>query len=70
MMDDTLNIVGKVFDHKVFYADPHDMERAKRWGKLIHTEKGLAFYDWQGITYVAPLDDPPMLRFIKGGRDP
>jgi hypothetical protein len=70
MMDDILKIVGKVYDHKVFYADPHDMERAKMYGELIHAEQGLAFYIWRGITYVAPVDDPPMLRYIKGGRDP
>ena len=57
-------------DPKFHVADPHDMERAKRWGVLIHAEQGLAFYVWKGVTYVAPISDPPMLQYIKGGRDP
>jgi len=66
-MDDN-RVFGYIQDRKVFVADPHDMARAQRWGKLFHTEKGLAFYAWKGVTYVAPIDDPPMLEFIKGGR--
>jgi len=70
MMDDKQKLLGVFRDHKIFYADPHDMERAKRWGVLVHAEKGLAFYEYKGITYVAPISDPPMLQLIPGGRDP
>ena len=68
-MDDR-KVFGNLRNQKVYYADPHDMERAKRWGRLVCTEGNLAFYYWKDVTYVAPMDDPPMLRYIKGGRDP
>lgn len=68
-MDEMSRVFGLLNNQKLYYADPHDMERAKRWGKLIYTEKNLGFYYWKGTTYVAPLDDPPMLKFIKGGKD-
>ena len=55
-------------NRKTFCADPHDLERAKRKGRLFHVEDGLAFYYHNGVTYVAPADDPPMLRLIKGGK--
>ena len=70
MMDTEKPVFGYINNEKVYVADPHDMERAKRRGRLVHTENGLAFWQWKGVTYVAPIDHPPLLRFIKGGRDP
>jgi len=67
-MDEIPKHVGIFAGSKIYYADPHDMERAKRWGRLIHTEKGLAFYIWNNVTYVAPIDDPPMLQLLIGGK--
>jgi len=69
-MDKERPVFGYLDNKKVYVADPHDMERAQRRGRLVHTQDGLAFYQWEGITYVAPVDNPPMLRYIKGGRDP
>lgn len=68
-MDEMSRVFGIIKNQKVFFADPHDLERAKRWGKLFHQEDGLAFYVYHGITYVTPVDDPPMLRCIDGGLD-
>ena len=69
-MDTEKPVFGYLNNQKVYVADPHDLERAKRRGHLVHVEKGLAFYHWNGITYVSPVDSPPMLRYIKGGRAP
>lgn len=69
MMDEMSRVFGIIKNRKVFFADPHDLERAKRKGRLFHVEDGLAFYLYNGITYVTPVDDPPMLRCIDGGRD-
>jgi hypothetical protein len=62
-------VFGYYRDQKMYFADPHDMERAKRWGELICADGGLAYYHWKGVTYVAPIADPPLLQLIKGGRD-
>lgn len=60
----------KVFSRlELYQADPHDMERARRWGRMIYANDGLVFYFWQGITYVTPFNAPPMLQLIKGGVD-
>lgn len=69
-MDNDKPVFGYIDNQKVFMADPHDLARAIRYGEHFHTENGLAFYLHKGVTYVAPIDNPPLLRYIKGGRDP
>ena len=37
-----------------------DWEKAKRWGRLVHTGDGLDFYQWQGKVYILP-EEPKLL---------
>jgi len=68
VMDEDRPVFGYLEKQKVFVADPHDLARAIRYGDKFHSADGLAYYFWKGITYVTPADQPPMLRYIKGGR--
>lgn len=69
-MDDFKDIRAlRKYRPDIHVADPHDLDRAKRWGTLIHAENGLAFYHYKDVTYVAPIAHPPLLQYIKGGRD-